>query len=79
MTMVKVHINMDEGWSWSIGQRLGCTETIEIDEELVREYNMLSRHWYDLQGRLEQLYRVQEGLKPWTQPEIPEHVRLTGG
>ena len=80
MTMVKVRIDMDEGWYWSVatkaGWRFDRTETMEVDEELVNEYNALSEQWYKLQDRLEQLYRAQEGLKPWVQPEIPEHVRI---
>ncbi len=82
MTKVKVRIDMDEVWSWSISVRMQMrrdhAETMEIDEALLDEYNVLSDQWYNLQDRLEQLYRAQEGLKPWIAPEIPEHVRLTG-
>ena len=85
MGMVKARIDMDDGFTWSPTTkncgifRFDQTETMEIDEALVNEFNSLVDKWYNLQWKLEQLYRVQEGLVPWVQPEIPEHVRLIGG
>ena len=78
---VKVFIEMDEGWSWwpvasgSDNFFGDVPPTLEISDELLEEFKSVESRWYDLQAKLEQLYRIQEGLEPFNMP-IPEHKVL---
>jgi len=81
--MTKVRIEMDEGFNWfpvsedsPLLHAYGRSTTMDVPEALILEYQEAVERWTTVQEKLEQLYRVQEGLTPWTAPPIPEHVKL---
>ena len=79
---VKVRVEMDDGWSWSLDKegetRYDRTVSMEVSDALIAEYEALLPKWVALQDKLEQLYRSQEGLKPyeWTVSPTPDHKLL---
>ena len=50
---------------------------LEVDQALIDEYEVASRAFSAVREKMEQLYRVQEGLTPWTSSPVPEHKVLT--
>jgi hypothetical protein len=75
----KVKICMDCSWSFwfqrdDAEHKMWPDElpTLEVDEQLVAEFERISGLYFDMKGKIEQLYRVQEGLKPFETPEIPK-------
>jgi uncharacterized protein with WD repeat len=50
--------------------------TMEISEELVREFEEVQVKWQVLQNKLELLYRAQEGFKPREGEICPEFKKL---
>lgn len=83
--MPKIRVEMDEGFHWFPLERDSAVlhllpnkfVTLEVSDELLKEYAVAANAFNDIQDKLEQLYRVQEGLTPWSDPPIPEHVRIT--
>ena len=83
--MLPVVVDMDRDWVWRL---LGASQSNEVARqvalelakvklqvplELVNRYERVAQEWFELQQELEQLYRVQQGLKPWSNPPIPPH------
>jgi hypothetical protein len=52
---------------------------LEVDQALIDEYEAASRAFSAVREKLEQLYRVQEGLTPWESSPVPEHKLLGCG
>lgn len=50
--------------------------TLEIPQDLYDEAQAAWATHRAVQDKLEQLYRVQEGIEPWQSPPVPEHVLL---
>ena len=49
------------------------TPTLDIPDALMSRYRQLYKEWYELQILFEQMYRQQEGLRPFKTPEIPDY------
>lgn len=49
------------------------TPTLDIPDALMSRYRQLYKEWYELQTLFEQMYRQQQGLKPYSEPEIPDY------
>ncbi len=64
----------DEDVSWT--QRAAEPATIEIDQEIVDEYNRRLNSFLEINSKFEQLYRIQRGLTPYKNVEIPQHALL---
>lgn len=47
------------------------TPSMEVPPELLAEYLEASQRYFAINKKLEQLYRIQEGLEPWPEQEIP--------
>lgn len=83
--MTKIRIEMDESFrwwpvteeenQWRTGGRV-FVPTFEIDETFLAKYRALHREYQDLQEQFEQLYRIERGLDPWPNVEIPNHTTL---
>jgi len=88
---VKVRIEMDQMFHWwplnadQMAERyemvgmpvpLRRSPTLEVDAELFNEYEAMRSKYYELQEKLEQLYRVQEGLEPWTSCPVPDYTKI---
>lgn len=76
--MIEARIDMDECWAfWPVTDpTIRKPATIRIPVELVTEYTRVQQQYRELQGKMEQLYRVQEGLDPWPETPVPEHERI---
>lgn len=73
--MAKVSIQMDEGWRWWPEQREKTEAffrepTVDIDDGWLANYRLVSSQFYEMQAQLEQLYRKQEGLAVFDDPEL---------
>lgn len=79
MSLTPAYIEMDEGWVWwpvtftNIERKQA---RIAVPQALLDEYTEAQQRWRQVQEKLEQLYRVQEGLQPWNEPEVPTHEVL---
>jgi hypothetical protein len=88
---IKVRIDMDQVFWWDIvsaadiakRSELFCLPpelapelTMKIDKSLFDEYEKLLGMYRDIQDKLEQLYRVQEGLAPWASTPVPDYTKL---
>lgn len=74
MSLTPAYIDMEEGWRWwpnTFSSR--HQPKLAVPQELLDEHAELSKRWYALQSKFEQLYRVQEGLEPWHSDPVPEH------
>jgi hypothetical protein len=81
--MVKVYIEMDQGWDWWPALENDTNHpsweremTMEIPDTLLLEYYTAFRAFQDVQEKLETLYRIQEKLKPHPNRVVPEHKLL---
>ena len=81
--MVKVFIDMDQGFRWwpvletdPIHELWKRDMTMEIPEELLREYNIAYTLYSVVQDKLEALYRIQNGYTQHPTQVIPEHTML---
>lgn len=88
---VKVRIEMDQVFWWGpisaeqiaerselVGTPKECQPpvTMEIDKSLFNQCELLRVEYYALQEKLEQLFRIQENLTPWTSQPIPDYTKL---
>jgi hypothetical protein len=64
------------GFEEALRRQLRKPMTLEVDEELVQRYQAVYKAHRELQEALENLYRIQEGLKPWGDQSIPDHTIL---
>ena len=84
--MTQIYVDLDECWMfypvyegsvhhypWMVRKPF----KLEVEQALLDEYEAASRAFSEVRNKIEQLYRVQEGLKPWDEPPIPEHKVLT--
>jgi len=77
---MKIHIQLDQGWQFAI-QSLDCDpdrssedkHMLEVDQAFIEEYCEACDRYDKLKDQVEQLYRVQQGLKPWATPAVPPH------
>jgi hypothetical protein len=56
---------MFEGEDWK--------PTMCINDALYEELQTASKAYLAALSKVEQLYRVQEGMPPWVEPEVPQH------
>lgn len=75
-----VAVDMDSSRIWHLETNPERTTTshhgkptLIISQELFDEYNTARIKWSDVQDKLEQLWRVQAGLKTWEENDLPEH------
>jgi transcriptional regulator of NAD metabolism len=76
---VKVNIQMEDAWQfWPVNEygRSQGPLTMEIDAELFDRFTKAREAYDEVNQLMEQLYRVQEGLKPWQSVGVPEHTLL---
>lgn len=84
--MTQIYVDMDDGWQfypvykgsvhhheWMVRKPF----KLEVDQALIDEYVAASAAYFAVREKMEQLYRVQEGLEPWTSSPVPEHKVLT--
>jgi hypothetical protein len=81
--MVKVYIEIDEGWRWwpvteqdPVHQYGPKSMSMEVPQELLTEYNIANTLYQNVQEKLEALYRVQEGMNPHPNQVVPEYTLL---
>ena len=80
--MIKVHIEMDQVFNWwpISEQALDSTSsapTMMVDEEWFNKFNAVSAAARELQQEVEQLFRLQQGMRPLTNATIPNHKMIT--
>jgi hypothetical protein len=82
----RIYVDLDEGFTfypvyagsvhhheWMVGKPF----KLEVSRALLDEYEAAAKAFSDVREKMEQLYRVQEGLEPWTSSPVPEHKVLT--
>ena len=82
--MTKIYVDMDEHWVfWPVvaGSETDYEwrlkkPTMEVSQSLIDEFEVASAAMRIIRDKLEQLYRVQEGLDTWSEPPVPEHSLL---
>lgn len=83
---VPVYIDLEENWIFwpvyegSIHYRewMGSKKlfTMTVDRTLIEEYNVKYAAFAAVKEKMEQLYRVQNGLTPWESSPVPQHTLL---
>jgi hypothetical protein len=84
--MTQIYVDMDDGFTfypvyegsvhhhdWMVRKPF----KLEVDQALIDEFEAASRAFSLAREKMEQLYRVQEGLVPWESSPVPEHKVLT--
>ena len=84
--MTQIYVDLDEVFMFypvyvgSIHHKEWRTRkpfTLEVDQALIDEFETAAQAYSKVREKIEQLYRVQEGLTPWEGSPIPEHKVLT--
>lgn len=84
MTKVQIYVELDEGWQFypvykdspQYGWMSHRPFKLEVDQALIDEYEAAAKAFGAVREKLEQLYRVQEGLTPFESSPVPEHKLL---
>jgi hypothetical protein len=77
-----VRVEMDQAFSFwfTTGPQFDGEEwspSLKIDYALYTELQNTSKAYMEALSKVEQLYRIQEGLKPWESEEVPFHNLIT--
>lgn len=82
---VSIYVDLDEGFTFypvyagSVHHLAGMVRKpfkLEVNRALIDEYEVAARAFSAVREKFEQLYRVQEGLEPWTSSPVPAHKKL---
>lgn len=81
----RIYVDLDEGFTfypvyegsvhhheWMVGKPF----KLEVSQELIDEYETAAKAFSIVREKMEQLYRVQQGLEPWTSSPVPDHKVL---
>jgi hypothetical protein len=81
--MVKVYIDMDQGFCWwpvleddPIHAMWKREMTMEVSAELLAEHKIAYEAYQAMQEKLEALYRIQNGYEPHPSQVAPEYKLL---
>jgi len=82
---MKVYIQLENSLVWNIVgeddtylKSCGIEPVLIIDPKLLEQAKRISKEFYEVQEKLELLYRVQEGLKPRDgDGQPPLHIKIT--
>lgn len=78
--MIEVFIDMDTTWAFIPFPRNTESDSrsgsMEISRDLFDRYDAALHEYQQVTAEIEQLYRVQQGLQPFSSPLVPDHKIL---